>query len=126
MTGSKLMDAQNNGGYANMWLIGDIKTGEIANYEQGLIYQRLEKKTDGWFFGDNAPDDPRIRNIESTDTGYNDIRQQTGARRVRWPQMLGQYKGRIDAEIGQTMLADTFDPVPRLHQPLVAHDLLAL
>ena len=52
------MDAQNNGGYANMWLIGDIKTGEIADYEQGLIYQNLQKKTDGWFFGDNAPTDP--------------------------------------------------------------------
>jgi uncharacterized protein CbrC (UPF0167 family) len=106
----ELMDAQNNGGYANMWLIGDLETGEIANYEQGLIYQLLEKKTDGYFFGDNAPSDPRIRYLESTDTGYNDVRQQTGARRVRWPQLLEQYDGRIDAEIGQTMLADTFDP----------------
>ena len=105
-----LMDAENNGGYANMWLLGDIKTGEIADYEQGLIYQRLERKTDGWFFGENAPDDPRIRNIESSDTRYNDIRFQTGSRRVRWPQLLGQYEGRIDAEIGQTMLGDTFDP----------------
>jgi uncharacterized protein CbrC (UPF0167 family) len=106
----KLMDTEDNGGYANMWLIGDIKTGEIADYEQGLIYQDLKKKTDGWFFGDNAPNDPRIRNVESSDTGYNDVRQQTGARRVRWPQLLGQYDGRIDAEIGQIMLADTFDP----------------
>ena len=38
----------------NMWLIGDIKTGEIADYEEELIYQNLQKKTDGWFFGDNA------------------------------------------------------------------------
>ncbi len=105
-----LMDAANNGGYANMWLIGDLKTNEIANYEQGLIYQSLEKKTDGYFYGDNAPSDPRIRNLESTDTGYNDVRQQTGARRVRWPQLLAQYDGEIDAEIGQRMLGDTFDP----------------
>jgi hypothetical protein len=106
----RLMDAKNNGGYANMWLIGDIKTGEIADYEQGLIYQDLRKKSDGWFFGDNAPHDPRIRYVESSDTGYNDIRQQTGARRVRWPQLLSQYEGHIDAEIGQKMLGDTFDP----------------
>jgi hypothetical protein len=105
-----LMDTQNNGGYANMWLIGDIKTGEIADYEEGLIYQNLRKKTDGWYFGDNAPEDPRIRNVESSDTGYNDVRQQTGARRVRWPQLLAQHEGRIDAEIGQRMLGDTFDP----------------
>src|SRR3712207_150965 len=77
---------------------------------RSLIYQNLQKKSDGWFFGDNAPDDPRIRNVESSDTGYNDIRQQTGARRVRWPQLLSQYEGRIDAEVGKTMLADTFDP----------------
>src|SRR3712207_7473484 len=57
---------------------------------RSLIYQNLQKKSDGWFFGDNAPDDPRIRNVESSDTGYNDIRQQTGARRVRWPQLLSQ------------------------------------
>jgi hypothetical protein len=106
----KLLDAQDNGGYANMWLVGDIKTGEIADYEQGLIYQTLQKKTDGWLFGDNAPSDPRIRYVESTDTGYNDVRQQTGARRVRWPQLLNQYNGKIDEKVGQTMLADTFDP----------------
>lgn len=106
----ELMDAQNNGGYANMWLIGDTKTNEIANYEQGLVYQLLEKKTDGYFYGDNAPTDPRIRNLESTDTGYSDVRQQTGARRVRWPQMLAQHDGAIDADVGQAMLADTFDP----------------
>lgn len=105
----KLMDAENNGGYANSWLIGDIKTNEIAKYEQGLIYQNLQKKTSGWFFGDNAPEDPRIRNLESSDVGYNDIRQQTGARRMRWPQLLTQYEGKIDALTGQKILGDTFD-----------------
>ena len=105
----ELMDVGNNGGYANMWLLGDLKSGEIADYEQGLVYQNLQTKTDGYFWGDNAPDDPRIRNLESTDTGYNDVRQQTSARRVRWPQLLAQHDGRIDAAIGQKMLADTFD-----------------
>ncbi len=104
-----LMDYENNGGYANSWLIGDINTNEIAKLEQGLIYQNFEIKSDGWFFGDNAPDDPRIRHLEASDVGYNDIRQQTGARRMRWPQLLTQYEGRIDAEIGQTILGDTFD-----------------
>ncbi len=105
----KLMDAQNNGGYANAWLIGDIKTGEIAKYEQGLIYTNLQKKSDGWYFGANVADDPRIRNLESSDTGFSDIRQQTGARRTRWPQVLTQYDGKIDAEVGEKMLGDTFD-----------------
>lgn len=104
-----LLEAENNGGYANMWLIGDTKTNEIADYEQGLRYQNFQKKTDGWYFGDNAPEDPRIRNLECSDTGYNDIRQQTGARRTRWPQVLGQFDGKIDVSVGQTILGDTFD-----------------
>jgi len=29
------MKVQNNGGYANAWLIGDIKTNEIARLELG-------------------------------------------------------------------------------------------
>jgi hypothetical protein len=105
----KLMDAENNGGYANSWLIGDIKTNEIAKYEQGLIYQNFAKKGDGWFFGANVADDPRIRHLESSDTGFNDVRQQTGARRTRWPQLLALHEGTIDAEIGQVIMGDTFD-----------------
>jgi hypothetical protein len=104
-----LLEAGNNGGYANMWLVGHTETKEIAKYEQGLKYQSIAKKKDGWYFGDNAPEDPRIRNLECTDTGYSDIRQQTGARRTRWPQLLSQYDGAINMENGQTMLGDTFD-----------------
>ncbi|UVJ45923.1 phospholipase B family protein [Pseudomonas sp. LS1212] len=105
----RLMDNENNGGYANMWLVGDLKTNTIAKYEQGLKYQSLETKTDGCYFGCNVPEDPRIRNLECTDVGYDDVRQQTGARRVRWPQLLSKFAGKIDAQVGQAMLADTFD-----------------
>lgn len=105
----QLLDAGNNGGYANMWLIGDIHRNEIARYEQGLRFQSFNKKTDGWYFGDNVPEDPRIRNLECSDTGYNDIRQQTGARRTRWPQVLAQHAGAIDLAAGQSILADNFD-----------------
>jgi hypothetical protein len=93
-----------------------ITATKASSHDAGTR-QRIEKTTDGWFFGENAPDDPRIRSIECSDTRYNDIRFQTGARRVRWPQLLGQYEGRIDAEIGQTMLADTYDPYPGYINP---------
>jgi len=33
------MGKNNNGGYANSWLLADSKTNEIALYELGLIYQ---------------------------------------------------------------------------------------
>ena len=39
----------NNGGYANIWLLADINTNEIARYEQGLKYQELLRTKDGYF-----------------------------------------------------------------------------
>jgi hypothetical protein len=105
----KILDKGNNGGVANIWLLGDINTGEIAQFEQGLLYTNYQKKKDGYWTGSNAVTDPRIRNLECTGVGYNDIRQQTGARRTRWPKVVEEYLGRIDAEVGKTMLADHFD-----------------
>lgn len=103
------LNTKNNGGYANAWLIADKNTGEIARYEQGLKYQSLEKKTDGCFFGCNAVFDPRIRNLECKDNGFNDPRQQTGARRQRWMELIDQHYGKIDVECAKKLLADTFD-----------------
>ena len=40
------LNTDNNGGYANSWLIGDVKTGEIARYAEGLLYQSLSRTTD--------------------------------------------------------------------------------
>jgi hypothetical protein len=34
----QIFSAENNGGYANSWLLGDIKTGEIARFEMGLKF----------------------------------------------------------------------------------------
>ena len=122
----KLMDAQNNGGYANMWLIGDIKTGEIANYEQGLIYQLLEKKTNGYFFGANAP----------TILAFATWRAPTpvGATCASRP-APGMCAGRsssisITARSTPNDRADDaggyLRSLPGLHQPVIAHDLRAL
>lgn len=105
-----LINADNNGGYANSWLIGDINTGEIARYEEGLLYQSLARTTDGYFWGDNTPTDPRIRNLECFGTGFSDIRTPNGARQVRWRQLLSEFNGRIDVEVGKRMISDTFDP----------------
>ncbi|MCI9129666.1 MAG: peptidase C45 [Eggerthellaceae bacterium] len=105
----KRLDEGNNGGYANAWLIADHNTGEIARYEQGLEFTSLERTFDGTFFGCNAVFDPRIRNLECKDNGFNDPRQQTGARRQRWMELIDQYYGMIDVEVVKKMLADTYD-----------------
>ncbi len=100
----------NNGGYANIWFVADAKTGEVARYEQGLQFQQLVRTKDGFLVGCNAADDPRVRNLECVDNGYNDPRQQTGARRLRFKQIIPGLKGKMDAEQAKLVLADTFDP----------------
>ncbi len=104
----KLMEENNNGGYANSWLLGDIKTNEIACFEQGVEYTNLTKTKNGYYSGFNAPEDPRIRNLECSSTGYLDIRS-TGARRVRWEKLMKDNYGKIDTTIATGMLSDHYD-----------------
>ena len=104
----ELMQKNNNGGYANSWLLGDLKTDEIARFEQGLEYSNLSKIKNGYFTGFNAPDNPRIRNLECGYSGYFDIRS-TGARKVRWEQLIKKNYGKIDTKTAAEMLADHYD-----------------
>jgi len=106
---TKYLTTNNSGDYANSWLIGDTKTNTIMRIELGLQYVNVEKKTNGYFIGYNAPEDPRIRNLECVNTGYDDIRRHQGARRVRLTQFMEQYKGKLDTTIGKEILADHFD-----------------
>ena len=100
----------NNGGdYANSWLLGDINKNIIMRIELGVKYVKVEKKKNGYFIGFNAPTDARIRNLECSNTGYNDIRRHNGSRRVRLTQFMEQYKGKIDRHIGEEILADHYD-----------------
>ena len=64
----------NSGDYANAWLIGNANTNEIMRIELGLEFVNVEKEK--WlFYWFNTPYDPRIRNIESSNTGFDDIRR---------------------------------------------------
>jgi hypothetical protein len=104
----ELMQKNNNGGYANSWLLGDINNNEIARFEQGLEYSNLTKTKNGYFSGFNAPEDPRIRNLECGNSGYLDIRS-TGARRVHWEQLIKENYGKIDIKTAAKMLSDHYD-----------------
>ena len=63
----------NNGGYANAWLLGDIKTGEIARLELGLKYVGFERTRDGFFTGSNVAENLKILRLESN-VNETDIR----------------------------------------------------
>ncbi len=98
----------NNGAYANAWLLGDIRTGEIARLELGLKYQSLERTRNGHFTGSNIAENPLILKEETTRDPHDSTHHSVG-RRVRWQQLMRQYQGRLDLETAQKLLADHFD-----------------
>lgn len=98
----------NNGGYANAWLVGDIKTNEIARLELGLKYVGFEKKKDGYFVGSNVAEDLKILRFE-TKAKEEDIRISSVARRVRWKQLMRENVGKIDLKLAKAFEADHYD-----------------
>jgi hypothetical protein len=99
----------NNGGYANDWLLGDRKTGEIAQFELGLKAYKLWKTKDGVFSGSNWARDPKVLKLDTPGFNPNDMESSPNARRARWEQLLNENKGKIDVALAQQMLADHFD-----------------
>ena len=104
-----MLTTGNGGDYANSWLLGDTRNNTIMRIELGLNYVKVERKKNGYFIGFNAPIDARIRNLECSNTGYDDIRRHQGARRVRLTQFMEEYKGKIDIEVGERILGDHYD-----------------
>ena len=99
----------NSGDYANSWLFGDINTNEILRLELGLRFHNVERTKNGYFIGFNAPYDPRIRNLECVNTGFDDIRRHQGARRVRLDDLMDEWKGKLNIDIAKQILSDHYD-----------------
>jgi hypothetical protein len=98
----------NNGGYANTWLLGNTRTGEIARLELGLKHVDLTRTHEGYYIGSNIPENLKILRFE-TDIKETDIRRSGVARRVRWGQLMEQYRGRITAALAKQFEADHYD-----------------
>ncbi len=105
----KMLLDGNSGDYANAWLFADVNTNEIMRVELGLKYHHTEKTRDGYFIGFNAPYDPQIRNLECSDSGFNDVRRHQGARKVRLENLMKKYKGKLNRTIAKTILGDHYD-----------------
>lgn len=105
---SILLDG-NSGDYANSWLFGDINTNEIMRIELGLKYNNIERTKNGYFIGFNATYDPRIRNLECVNSGFDDIRRHQGARRVRINDLMIEHKGKLNIEIAKNIISDHYD-----------------
>ncbi|HUU28022.1 MAG TPA: C45 family peptidase [archaeon] len=105
---ASMMIEKNSGGYANSWLLGDTRSGEIARLELGTKYHRLEKKRDGFFIGSNIAEDRDLL-LNETETNFSDIRKDNVGRKLSWLRLMKMYRGRIDIELAKQMLADHYD-----------------
>lgn len=106
---TKIMLDGNNGGYANDWLLGDRKTGEIAQLELGLKAYKLWRTKDGVFAGSNFARDPRVMKEDTPEFDAKDPQTSPNARRARWEQLLNENKGKIDVELAKSMISDHYD-----------------
>jgi hypothetical protein len=103
-----IMVDKNNGGYANAWLLGDNKTGEIARLELGLKNHFLERTKDGFFVGANFPVNEKILK-EETSFDASSPEKSANMRRLRWDVLMKEYKGKIDVEAAKSFMGDHFD-----------------
>ena len=77
--------------------------------ELGLKYHNVERTKNGFFIGFNAAYDPKIRNKECVNTGFDDTRRHQGARRVRLGDLMEENKGKLDIELALKLLGDHYD-----------------
>ncbi|HWG57535.1 MAG TPA: C45 family peptidase [Candidatus Acidoferrales bacterium] len=112
----QIMRDGNNGGYANDWLLGDRKTGEIARFELGLKHWKVWRTKDGYFSGANFPSDPELIRDETT-FDPNRPSSSPNARRVRWDELMSANKGKIDPAMAEGFLADHYDTFTKKEGP---------
>jgi len=104
----KIMIDGNNGGYANTWLFGDVRSNEIARLELGLRDHSIERTRDGFYCGSNITENiPLLR--RETEAEFDNIKHSGIARRVRWLELFDKWMGKVDAERGKLMLGDHYD-----------------
>jgi len=105
----RIIKEGNNGGYANDWLIGDRKTGEIAYLELGLKNTPLWRTKDGYFVSSNFARDPKLIKEETSGFDPNDRSSSMNARHARGDELIKEAKGKIDVEMAERFLSDHAD-----------------
>jgi hypothetical protein len=106
-----ILAKDNNGLYTNEWLLGDVKTNEIAMFEMGTRKTRLRQSskdewfgdTKGFYWGCNNTKDLAVRMeaIASTSSQPRGAVFVPSERDKKWLQLYDKYKGRIDADFGK-------------------------
>ena len=101
------MIEDNNGGYANDWLIGDTKTNEIAWLELGTFNHAVDRTFDGVFVGSNIASSEQVRSETKFD--YGDKSGSCTARSQRWTELVKSSGTPPNIEMAKKFLADHHD-----------------
>jgi len=104
-----IMRKGNNGGYANSWLIGDRKTGEIAYLELGFHHTPLLRKKDGYFVSSNFASNPDLIRDDTPGFDPNDPESSMNARHIRAEQFMKEHYGQLDTTLAEAYLSDHHD-----------------
>ena len=119
----RILSRQNNGMYANDWLLGDAKTNEIAIFLLGTKTSKLWRSSSGQFPGgttgfywsnnNNKDDEVRKEYIANTDNAPYDLVFNPWNRDIEFNRFFREYKGKIDALAGVNLWATA--PINRSH-----------
>ena len=112
-----IMRKGNNGGYANSWMVGDRKTGEIAYLELALHHTPLTKKKDGYFVSSNFAADPLL--IRDDTSGFNpkNMSSSMNARHVTAEAFMRKHYGKLDTALAEAYLSDHYDSYDKKIEP---------
>ena len=103
------MRAGNNGGYANSWMIGDRKTGEIGYLELGMRHSPLTVKKDGYFVSANFTVDPLVERDDTPGFDMKDLSSTMNARHVTAEAFMKAHYGKLDTTLAEAYLSDHYD-----------------
>ena len=111
----EVMTYNGNGAYANEWLIGDAKTGEICSLQLGCYHWDVYRTFDGFIGSCNYPKGEGVR--QETVYDWTDPTTSGYCRYQRWLQLSEMYYGQIDVELAKVMIADHYDVLTGEYKP---------
>jgi hypothetical protein len=104
-----IMRKGDNGGYANSWLVGDRKTGEIGYLELGLHDTPLKKKRDGYFVSSNFTWDPKVIHDDTPGFDPTNLESTMNARHLEAEMFMQEHYGKLDTALAEAYLSDHYD-----------------
>jgi len=105
-----IMLKNNAGDYACSWLFANIKNGEIMRFEIGKKIHNVERTFNGVYYGMNSPFDPILREKETNNHDFYNIKTSSGMRNQRLNYLLNdKYFGKITIHSAKKIISDHVD-----------------